>query len=222
MSSGFPNAPRLHKGALVGLDPFNPAASIILFQYNPETLTRTIKPSAVAEQTEDQAEVLRLTGPPVEDVTLDVEIDATDQLEDGDPNALALGIHPTLAALEMLLYPKALNIIANEVLSRVGIIEVIPPQAPLTLFVWGAKRVLPVRLTDLSITEDFFDPTLNPLHAKVHLGMRVLNYRDLGLTTPGGALFMAHQLVKEAMATLHGVGTVSATASFSLGGGLSI
>jgi len=222
MSSGFPISPRLQKGALVGLDPFNPAASIILFQYNPETLTRTLTPSAVAEQTEDQAEVLRLIGPPTETITLDVEVDATDQLEDGEPNAMAVGIHPTLAAMEMLIYPKALNVIANEVLSRVGIIEVIPPQAPLTIFVWGPKRVVPVRMTEMSFTEDFFDPTLNPIRAKVHLGMRVLTYRDLGLTSPGGALFMAHQLVKEAMATVQGVGTVSATASFSLSSGLTL
>jgi hypothetical protein len=222
MSSGFPISPRLQKGALVGLDPFNPTASIILFQYNPETLTRTLAPSTVAEQTEDQAEILRLTGPPVETITVDVELDATDQLEDGDTTATSVGIHPTLAALEMLVYPKALNIIANEVLVRLGIIEVIPPQAPLTIFVWGARRVVPVRMTEMSFTEDFFDPTLNPLRAKVHLGMRVLTYRDLGLASPGGALFMAHQLVKEAMATQHGIGTLGATASFSLNGGLVI
>jgi hypothetical protein len=222
MSSGFPNAPKLHKGALVGLDPLSPVASLILFQYNPETLVRNLTPSAVSEQTEDQTEVLRLIGPPVETISLDVEIDATDQLESAEPTALELGIHPTLASLEMLLYPKALNILANEVLTRLGIVEVIPPQAPLTLFVWGVKRVLPVRMSQISITEEFFDPSLNPIRAKVHLEMRVLTYRDLGLVSPGGAVFMAHQLLKEAMATLAGTGTVSATASFSLNGGISL
>jgi hypothetical protein len=222
MSSGFGPSPRLQKGALVGLDPFNPLASIIVFQYNPESLTRTLTPGAAAERTEDQAEVLRLVGPPTEIVTAELEIDATDQLERGDASASNVGIHPTLAALEMMLYPKSALVIANEVLNQFGIVEIIPPEAPLILFVWGVKRVLPVRVNELSITEEFFDPALNPIRARVRISMRVLNYRDLGLLSPGGALFMAHQLLKEAMATVQGVSTLSGTASFSLGTGLSV
>jgi len=222
MSSGFGPSPRLQKGALVGLDPFNPLASIIVFQYNPETLTRTLTPDTAAERTEDQAEVLRLVVPPKEMVSAELEIDATDQLERGDANASNVGIHPTLAALEMMLYPKSALVIANEVLNQFGIVEIIPPEAPLTLFVWGVKRVLPVRVNELSITEEFFDPALNPIRARVRISMRVLNYRDLGLLSPGGAIFMAHQLLKEAMATIQGVSTLSGTASFSLGTGLSV
>ena len=113
-----------------------------------------------------------------------------------------MGLYPALAALEMLLYPKSALTVANEVLARLGIIEVIPPEAPLTLLIWGLKRVLPVRLTQLTITEEAFDPTLNPIRAKVSLDLRVLTYQDLGLLSVGGALFMAHQVAKEAMATL--------------------
>ena len=213
--SSFPGSPRLQKGAIVGLDPTNPLASVIVFQYNPDTLTRSL----TAQTTEGEAnrgEALRLKGPPQETMSLDVEIDATDQLEQGDSTAASMGIYPTLAALEMLLYPKSALVIANEALAAVGIIEIIPPEAPLTLFVWGLKRVVPVRLTNFSITEEAFDPGLNPIRAKVSLGMRVLSYYDLGLYSAGGALFMAHQVAKEVMATIgsaNNLGAISASLS---------
>lgn len=213
--SSFPGSPRLQKGAIVGLDPANPLASVIVFQYNPDTLTRSL----TAQTTEGEAnrgEALRLKGPPQETMSLDVEIDATDQLEQGDSTAASMGIYPALAALEMLLYPKSGLVIANEVLAAVGIIEVIPPEAPLTLFVWGLKRVVPVRLTNFSITEEAFDPGLNPIRAKVSLGMRVLSYYDLGLYSAGGALFMVHQVAKEVMATIgsaNNLGAISASLS---------
>ncbi|MEN6428246.1 MAG: hypothetical protein ABFE13_23090 [Phycisphaerales bacterium] len=201
----FPNAPRLQKGALVGLDPANPLASMIVFQYNPETVTRTLAPQTSGTEGGQAApgEALRLTGPPQEEIQLDVVIDATDQLEKAQTTAVAMGIYPQLSALEMLLYPKSATIIANAVQLAVGVIEVVPPEAPLTVLVWGVKRVVPVRLTSFSITEEMFDPNLNPIHAKVSLSLRVLNYTDLGLSSPGGGLFLAHQVAKEAMATLN-------------------
>lgn len=211
----FPGSPRLQKGAIIGLDPFNPLASVVVFQYNPETLTRTLKAQATGGT--NKGEVLRLSGPPEEDITLDLVIDATDQLEQAKFPATSMGVYPALASLEMLLYPKSALVIANEVLSALGVIEIIPPEAPLTLFVWGVKRVLPVRITQFSITEDNFDPNLNPIHAKVKLTLRVLNYQDLGMLSAGGSLFMAHQVVKEVMATIGSVGNISASSSLSGG-----
>ncbi len=205
----FPNSPRLIKGAIVGLDSFNPVASVIVFQYNPDTVTRTVTAQASGDNP-DQGEALRLKGPPQETIKLDVEIDAADQLEQAKEPATSMGVYPTLAALEMLLYPKSALMIANEALAALGIIEVIPPAAPLTLLVWGLKRVLPVRLTQFTITEEAFDPTLNPIRAKVSLDMRVLTYQDLGLLSPGGALHMAHQVAKEVMATIGSVGNLGA------------
>ena len=205
--STFPGSPRLQRGALIAMDPLNLPASVVVFQYNPDTLTRTISPQAAGEGA-DKGEVLRLKAPPQETIKLDIEIDATDQLEQAKAPATSMGIYPTLASLEMMLYPKSAVAIANEVLLNFGIIEVIPQEAPLTVFVWGSKRVIPVRLTDLSITEEAFDPNLNPIRAKASLGLRVLTYQDLGLLTPGGALFMAHQMAKEAMATIGGSGAI--------------
>lgn len=214
--TGFSGSPRVMKGAIVGVDPFNPLASIVVFQYNPETLERTIRPRTAGEGA-DQGDALRLAGPPAETISLDIELDATDALETADPLAVATGVGPSLAALEMLVYPKAALVIANEVLAALGVIEVIPPQAPLTLFVWGPKRVLPVRLETLTITEEAFDPMLNPILAKAKLSLAVLTYQDLGVLSVGGALSLANHLVKEAMATIAGVGTLAATGA-SLGG----
>ncbi len=212
--TSFPNSPRLVKGAIIGVDPFNPLASVVIFQYNPDTLTRTLSPQTTGDES-DPGEAMRLKGPPQETIRLDIEIDATDQLEQGKAMASTAGIYSTLASLEMLLYPKSALVIANEALLLAGIVEVIQPEAPLTLFVWGLKRILPVRLTEMTITEEAFDQDLNPIRAKVGLGMRVLNYQDLGMLSVGGALFMAHQVVKEVMASINGVGSISGSASFS-------
>jgi hypothetical protein len=216
--STFPGSPPVLKGAIVGLDPLNPLASIVIFQYNPDTMTRTITAQAAGGSV-DRGEVLRLKGPPQETIKVDVEIDAADQLEKADPLATTLGIYPALSALELLLYPKSPLAIANEVLAATGVIEIVPAEAPLTLFIWGVKRVVPVRLTEFTITEESFDTALNPIRAKVSLGMRVLTYQDLGLASPGGALFMAHQVMKEVMGTLNVANAAgSLAAGINLGG----
>ena len=160
---------------------------------------------------------MRLAGPPEETIQLEIEIDAADQLEQAEDTATTMGVHPALASLEMLLYPKAVAMITNNALLQAGIKEVAPPEAPLTLFVWGLKRVLPVRLTGFSITEQDFDPRLNPIRASVSLSLSVLNYQDLGVSSPGGALFMAHQVAKERMATLSGLGNVASLAASAWG-----
>src|SRR5262249_6202889 len=127
---------------------------------------------------------------------------ATDQLERGDRAAARLGIHPQLAMLELLIYPPSALVIANAALLAAGTIEIAPPMAPLTLLVWGRSRVLPVRVSELTITEEAHDPNLNPTRAKVSLGLRVLSYNDLSLTQPGYHLFLAQQLAKEGMGAM--------------------
>jgi hypothetical protein len=196
------SSPRLVKGALVGVDIFNPLASVVVFQYNPNTMTRRLEARAAGGDG-DKGEALRLTGPPKETITLSIEIDAADQLEEANPIATKMGIYPSLSALEMMLYPKSAAVIANTVLSLVGSIEILPTEAPFVLFAWGAKRVLPVRLTSFSITEEAYDPALNPILAKVEVSLTVLSYQDFGVLHPGHSLFLAHQLAKEAMASLN-------------------
>ena len=197
--TGFTQTPRLLKGALVTLALPNPLPTVIPFQYNPETLSRSLEIQAGSGEG-DRSEVLRLKGAPVETFKLDVELDATDQLEHADPTAVSMGVHPQLAALELLVYPQTPVVIANTILMALGTIEIIPPDAPFTLFIWGPRRILPVRVSELSISEEMYDVHLNPIRAKVSLGLRVLSYNDLSVTHPGYHLFLAHQVVKEAMA----------------------
>jgi hypothetical protein len=200
--STFPRSPRLLKGGLVLVDPDTAVVRrVIALQYNPDTLTRTLQVQGTAEGG-DHLEALRLKGPPIETIRLEAELDATDQLEFPRQNPLAAtsGIHPQLAALEMILYPSSSDMQFNDRLASVGTLEIVPTEAPLTLFVWSANRVLPVRLTDFSVTEEAFDPALNPIRAKVSLGMRVLSVTDLGFSHRGGSLFMAYQRQKERLA----------------------
>ena len=207
----FPGSPRLLKGGIVLVDPASGAVQrIITLQYNPDTLSRTLQPQGVAAEGGDRQEALRLKGPPIETIKLDAEIDATDQLELGAPPATQLGIHPQLAALETIVYPPSSQLQANNALAQAGTLEIAPMQAPLTLFIWSKSRILPVRLTEFSITEEAFDPALNPIRAKVSLGMRVLNINDLGFAHKGGSLYMAYHQQKERLAAMSRGGPLSA------------
>ncbi len=192
-------SPLLQKGAILVLEPTTgiPLNTIHL-QYNPESIKRNLQPQSVGDQP-DRTEVLRLKGPPIETISCEVEIDATDQLAASDPTTLSLGIQPQLATLELLVYPSSGILIANEVLSLVGTIEILPMSSNLSIFVWGSNRVTPVRLTSIEITEEAFDPKLNPIRAKISLSMRVLNVNDVGFLTPAGAFYMAYQMNKEAL-----------------------
>jgi hypothetical protein len=211
--TAFQSLPRVHKGAIMAIDPFNPVASMVVFQYNPERVSRTLQPQISRGEDGDKSEPLRLRGAPVETINLDIEIDAADQLERGDFFATDMGIYPQLSALEMLVYPKSALVIANTALLAVGTIEIIAPVAPLTVLVLGTKRVLPVKLTNFSITEEAHDTNLNPIRAKVTLGLRVLSYNDLQVTNPGYYLFMAHQIVKETMAAMGSLNSLSSSVS---------
>ena len=223
--TGLTRSPRTARGAIVGLDPANPLASVVAFQYNPDEMSRTLQARAATgdSSTSEGArnEALRLTGAPIETISLTVEIDAADQLAAGDRLASALGIYPQLSGLEMLLYPKSSVVIANAALAAAGSIELVPAEAPLTLLIWGIKRVVPVRLTQFSITEQAYDPDLNPIRARVQLGLRVLSYSDLTITNPGYHLFLAHQITKEVMAMLGSAAALTTTGA-SITGSISL
>lgn len=199
--SSFPGSPRVVKGGLVLMDPDTSAViRVIVLQYNPDTLTRTLQVQGVGAQG-DRSEALRLKGPAVETIKVDAEIDATDQLEqpDQNPNSVQYGILPQLAALETIVYPSVAQLQSNQSLAQAGTLEIIPMETPLVLFVWTHNRVLPVRITDFSIAEEAFDPALNPIRAKVSLGLRVLSIDDLPSNHKGTGLFMAYLQQKETL-----------------------
>jgi hypothetical protein len=202
-----PISPRLLKGGLVQVDPDTAQVlRVIALQYNPDSLQRSLQVQASGTDGGDRSQALRLKGAAVETIKLEAEIDATDGLADpsGHPDVVRLAIHPQLAALETLVHPRADDLQRNDALAASGVLEVLPLQAPLTLFVWSVQRVVPVRVTDLSVTEEAFDVALNPIRAKVSLSLRVLSVDDLGFQHRGGTLFMSYLRKKEALAARAG------------------
>ncbi len=133
---------------------------------------------------------------------LQADIDAADQLEFPNQNRVTVenGIQPQLAALEALAHPTSDQLLEANRQLNTGTLEIAPMEAPLMLFVWSKSRIVPVRLTEFSITEEAFDPALNPIVAKVSLGLRVLSVDDLGFTHKGGSLFMSYLQAKEQLA----------------------
>jgi len=209
MTVGYADLPRAIRSGLVLLDPtLGTPQRIIIMQFNPDTVTRSLAPQATTGESGDRSEALRLIGPAVETWKFEADIDATDQFDTPSPN----GIHPQLALLELLIHPPTDRLQTNQTLAAAGTIEIAPVETPLTLWVWGGKRVLPVRLTELGITETMFDPNLNPVRATVSIGLRVLNVNDLPTGHRGGQLFLAHLAQKEQLAS-----TVSPARLASLG-----
>ena len=193
---------RALKGGIVLLDPgTSEVQRIIALQYNPESLSRTLQVQAVGEDG-DRSQALRIRGPAVETLKLEAEMDALDQLRmsAADDETTEDGLLPDLAALESLVHPSSEALLANQALADSGELEIFPMEEPLALFVWSKNRILPVRVTELSVTEEAFDPRLVPIRAKVSLGLRVLSVDDLGFNHKGGTLFMSHLQNKEQLA----------------------
>jgi Contractile injection system tube protein len=203
--TGFPNSPRLVKGGIVTMDPdTSTVQSVIALQYNPDSLTRTLQIQSVPGGHDGvRVDALRLRGPAIETIKLEAELDATDQLEFPSqfPVTAQFGLHPQLAQLEMLVNPTVETLMADDAMANAGTLEIIPLEQPVTLFVWSSSRVVPVRLTEFSITEEAFDPNLNPIRAKVSLGLRVLTIDDVTFAHPAGRLFMTYLTNKQQLAS---------------------
>lgn len=193
--------PRLVKGGLVQVDPGSGAVHrVVSLQYNPDSLVRNLKLQQPAEGA-DVTEALRVTGPPIETLKIEAEVDATDAMEKPDQHAATVksGVHPQLAALESLVHPSVEDLVRRDALASSGAIEILPVQGPLTLFVWSAKRIVPVQVTEFAVTEEAFDALLNPIRAKVSLGMRVLTAGDLGYDRRGGGIYLSYLRAKESL-----------------------
>jgi hypothetical protein len=176
---------------------------VISLQYNPDSLTRSYQVQGVGgEGGGERAQPYRLKGAAIETIKLDAEIDAADQLEFPDNNAIVVeaGIAPQIAALEALVNPTTTELLGVDADARGGTLEILPAEAPLVVFVWGRNRVAPVRVTEFSVTEEAFDPVLNPLRAKVSIGLRVLTVDDLGYAHRGGTLFLSYLRSRETLA----------------------
>jgi hypothetical protein len=217
--STTPNSPKLVKGGLVLVDPESAQVRrVISLQYNADSLTRKLQAQSVGGEGTDRTEPTRFKGPAVETISFEADIDATDQLEhpDNNANAVAFGIGPQIALLEALVNPSVEEILAVAAATQNGTLEILPPEAPLVLFVWSKNRVVPVRVTEFSVTEEAFDPSLNPIRAKVSLGLRVLSTDDLGFTHKGGTMFLSYLRVRETLATKAGSASLASIGLTSL------
>jgi hypothetical protein len=208
----FSNSPRLIKAGLVLLDPKsgNPQR-VIAFQYNPDKVSRTLKVDEVEDQKSGRMKATHLKGPPGETIKLDIEIDATSQPDflDRTSQVADVGIFPQLYALETVVYPDSSQLKLKEKQSKGGKIEIAPTEGPIVLLVWSKNRIAPVKLTDMSITEEEFDPDLNPIRAKVNLSMKVLSVSDVGFDHKISNLYMTYQQKKENLANSSQEGKLS-------------
>ncbi|MCA3624580.1 MAG: hypothetical protein IOC52_10435 [Methylobacterium sp.] len=212
MPSDFQLSPKIRKGGLAAYRLPSLAPTIVIFQYNPEEVSRSLKLSS--GQGGGRGESQRTGGPPEETLTFTVEIDAADQLEFPAENrqTVAMGLHPIIAALEVLMHPSFPVVATNEALALAGMAFVGAEQAPLTLLIWGRQRVLPVRLESLTIKEQAFDVNLNPIRLTAELSLKVQTYRDLEMTNPGYWVYMAGFAQKEALAAVNTLGSSASIA----------
>jgi len=197
----FPNSPKVIKGGIVLVDAKSGTTlNMITMQYNPDSLSRKYDPQGFGDGS--QGEALRFKGPAVETITIEVEIDAADQLEFPDQNkdVIEHGIQPQLAVLESLINPTSDQLNNNNNLANAGTLEIAPMEAPMALFVWSKNRIVPISISTFTINEEAFDTQLNPIRAKVSLSMKVLNINDLGFNHKGGSLFMNYLQNKEQLA----------------------
>jgi hypothetical protein len=200
------NSARPIKGGIVQVDPDSGAViRIISMQYNPDTLTRSFQVQGVGGEAGDRLDVLRLKGPPIETIKVEAELDAADGLEHPEQftTTATLGLQPQLNALETLIYPDSGTIRTNQGLAQVGTLEITPAQTPIVLFIWSRSRIIPVRITELSVTEESFDPALNPIRAKVSLTMRTLSVSDFPTDHRGTSIYLAYQQTKERLGALN-------------------
>lgn len=213
MGDGYSRSPKLLKGAIVQFVemPIIPIPNIIVFQYNPESLSRTLSPYAPPDPAQSKGTEASPPGStpadpasqpfdPTESFNLSLFLDASDALEapESHPVAFVTGVADRIAALEMLLYPAGDSLLGG----LVGSISVSiggagggisaslqksakRPEVPVTLFIWGPGRIVPVRLTSFSVEEQQWNQLLYPTRAKVTVGMKVITKE--ALDKPGNA-----------------------------------
>lgn len=198
----YPRAPLLIKGALVEFSErfIGPVPNVIVFQYNPESLSRTLAVHTPSSESDGggEGEVAPEPGTaapfdPEESFTLPLEMDAADALEkpESHPVAVLSGVADRIAALEMLMYPQegsllgnlfpSVNVSLGGVSASAGAeAEPVPRgQVPVVLLVWGPGRIVPVRLTSFSVEEQAYNPLLYPIRAKATVGLKIMRPGDL-------------------------------------------
>lgn len=221
MPTGYTRSPKLLKGALIEFSErfIGPIPNVIVFQYNPETMTRALEVWNQSSEgggtaSANTSSTAQPVDPP-ETFTLALELDAADALErpESHPVAFISGVADRIAAMEMLLYPQGDSLLGGLLGSVTGSLSVgaspggasiggalggaaggVRPVArgtvPVLLFVWGPGRIVPVRITSFSVDEQAFSPLLYPIRAKVSIGLKILTLKDF----PSCNLKLAEQI----------------------------
>jgi hypothetical protein len=211
MASGYSQSPKLLKGALVELSQrfIGPVPNVIVFQYNPETLSRSLtvwQPPDTDDTGKTKKSATAQPSDPPETFTLNLVLDATDDLEEPEshPVAVVSGVAARIAALEMLLYPQEesllgglLGSVSASLSAAIEGTKTVPRgTVPIVLFVWGPGRIVPVRLTSFSVEEQAYSPLLYPIRAKVSVGLKVLSPADLKSHPDGTSKALAEAVFK--------------------------
>jgi len=216
MSGGFSNKPKILRGAFVEYGLSLPPLFVV-FQFNPVQLTRnrSLTFAAPGEASAQQADSLRRLHQQKSDLTelrdaqtvtvqeevinFDIRLDATDKLNEGDTITEQFGISPQLSTLELMVHPKGESLLAQALGSLLGQTNGFSftrgEKPPLVLFIWGRKKVLPVNINSMNITETEFSTDLNPIRASVAVNLTVIE----GKSIP----YMYSKAMKEAMAVLN-------------------
>jgi len=214
------------KGALIeyGSGLVGPIPNIVIFQFNPETVTRTIQiPNRRLTTGSGGASLEAHQGgePPVETVSVVAKFSAADKLNDNNILARAVGIGPQLAALEKMVFPggkisgligAALDAIGDAVFGgsskKKGPEKPIPRQKyPRILFIWGLTRVLPVTIESMTITEEQYDSLLNPIQAEVNIGLAITPVSNCSDDEIGKGAYQYSSMAKEVLAMSNLVNT---------------
>jgi hypothetical protein len=184
MASGLTHQPKLLKGALVDSNLLSFPPLIVPFQFNPERLTRrratrldspkTRRAGGDSKQPSDSIGGAQTTVSQPEVITMDIRLDASDALENGDPIAGEFGVLPALSALELMITPRSESLFAGILGLSADFGFGDRQSTPVLIFVWGRQRIYPVRLTELNIQEVEYNPNLNPTRVTVGISLTVL------------------------------------------------
>lgn len=180
----------LLKGALLALHRTMPTpmnTHVVPFQYNPDTLTRSLTPSYY-EASKD-----RFTGPAKQSIDVVVKLEASRSAI----QAQTVGVLPYLAALELMIYPDSDDLDTYHQDTKSNKMKAVPPLAPRCLFLWGPGRILPVRLTSITSKENLFSPQLSPITAEVTLKMEVYPFEEADSTDY--QLLLTHLKIQEGL-----------------------
>lgn len=183
---------KLSKGAFRIGDP--PGQQVIRFQWNPDTLTRTLAPSGG----DDQRAGLRFPSPARITLSLEIELDAA--LLPQSEEVTRYGVAPALAAIERLLGPSVRSLMDADMAAGRGAINILLAAPPAVYFEWGQRFCVPVAFSEFSITEQAFGPTLYPVRAQARIGLRVLTHEELGTTSESGKHYLNYLQNVESLA----------------------